>query len=179
MQDAIRVEFVPRTVPADDSTIAHRENVMQRMQNLGHIDPADGEVNATETGWSARINGTEFPVLDFSLQKLDDGKVAVSLVAIADSVQAGDPSLSTATPRVPAALPEEKPKRGRWGQPRPDPREGIPGWTPEPSPGEQVAQNAAPIQIHLDPAVDLDPTSAALRREIRRGFHGNAGGALA
>lgn len=97
MQKPIKVEFVPRTVTASAETIARRADTVQRLDNLGHVDTASGDLNTTEMQWCARINGTEVAVLDFGVQKLDDGRVAISLVAVADTVSIGAASGSTPT----------------------------------------------------------------------------------
>lgn len=90
MNNPSRVEFVTRTVTATHETIARRRDVIQRLDDLDQVDASAGEVNTTDQEWVARIGGTEMPVLDWSVQKLDDGRVAVSLVAIVDAVAAGD-----------------------------------------------------------------------------------------
>lgn len=93
MQKSLRLEFVPYTIQTSDETVARRTEVVQRLDDLGHIDGSSGEVNTTEVGWLARINGTtEFDVLDFSVQQTSDGKVAVSVAAIVDAVAIGIPA---------------------------------------------------------------------------------------
>jgi hypothetical protein len=89
----MRIEFLSRDVPASPRTVEHRAEVTQRLDDLGHIDAATGEINPTEKQWVALIGETEMPVLDWSVQKLDDGQIAVSLVAIVDGISAGDPDV--------------------------------------------------------------------------------------
>jgi hypothetical protein len=90
----MKVQFLARDVPASSGTVSRRADVVQRLDGLGHIDATAGEVNTTEKQWIARIGGTDLPVLDWSVQKLDDGMMAVSLVAVVDAVSAGDPGLA-------------------------------------------------------------------------------------
>jgi hypothetical protein len=98
MNSPVKVEFLTRTVPASDRTVAGRREVVQGLDELGHVEASVGEVNTTEREWIARIGGTDLPLLDWSVQKLDDGKVAVSLVAVVDAVTAGDPKLTQTQP---------------------------------------------------------------------------------
>lgn len=133
MHDAVRVELVPLMVDTDDRTRDARQDVVDRLGDLGQIDPAKGHIpDRMRQGWKARIAGAEFPVVTFSVEPGGDGGSAlVSLLIPADSVQVGDPSTGAAAPQVPAAV-EEKPSLQVWGAPcGPDPRESIPGWAPE------------------------------------------------
>lgn len=108
MQNSLRLEFVRCTVQASYETVARRTDTVQRLNNLGHIDGPSGEVNTTEAGWLARVNGlVEFAVLDFNLQQTDDGKVAVSLIAVADAVSIGLPPGG----KSPEAQPSEEQRR--------------------------------------------------------------------
>lgn len=91
MHNPIKVEFARRQFPASDETVARRVNTVERLDNMGHIDSDAGKVNTTETQWCARLGDTTVPVLDFSVQKLNDGRVAISLVAVVDAVSIGDP----------------------------------------------------------------------------------------
>lgn len=90
MHNQVKVEFRHRTIPATDDTIARRADAVHRLDELGHIDAAAGDLNTTETQWYAHFNTTELLVLDFSVQKLATGEVAVSLVALVDAVSIGD-----------------------------------------------------------------------------------------
>jgi hypothetical protein len=142
MHDAVRVELVPLMVPTDDQTREARQNVVDRLADLGQIDPATGEIpDRMRQGWKARINGAEFPVVTFSVEPGGEGGNAlVSLLIPADAVQVGDPSTGAAPPQVRPAV-EEKPTVQVWGSGgTPDPRESIPGWSPEKL-GAQVAHN--------------------------------------
>jgi hypothetical protein len=149
MHDAVRVELVPLMVPTDDGTRAARQNVVDRLADLGQIDPATGEIpDRMRQGWKARINGAEFPVVTFSVEPGGEGGNAlVSLLIPADAVQVGDPSTGVAPPQVRPAV-EEKPAVSTWGAKTADPRESIPGWKPESSLGAQVAENAALVHDH-------------------------------
>ncbi len=83
------VKLTPRTVPATPDTIAKRENTAQRLDTLDQIDASAGSINEHEVRWYAELGGTEVPVLDFGVQKLDDGTAAVSLVLVADELTVG------------------------------------------------------------------------------------------
>lgn len=82
--------------------------------------------------WLARINGVTVPVLAYGLEQPETGaRPMVSLVLAADSVRVGDPSIGEVIAKVRPAAPEPK-TLSTWGASgRPDPREGIPGWTSE------------------------------------------------
>jgi hypothetical protein len=97
MHNHVKVEFLPSRIPASDDTIARRTEVGQGLDNLGHIDATAGDINTTEVRWVARIGGAEMEALDFSIQKLDDGRVAVSLVAVVDAVSIGDENAAVMT----------------------------------------------------------------------------------
>ncbi len=89
MHNPITVEFISRTTPASNQAVAARADLTQHLDDLGHIDASTGEVNTRTTQWYARIGGTELALIEFSLQHLDDGKVAISLAAVVDRVQVG------------------------------------------------------------------------------------------
>jgi hypothetical protein len=135
MQDAVRVELVPLMVATDDQTRESRQNVVDRLADLGQIDPAKGVIpDRMQQGWQARIGETVFPVVTFSVEPAAEGGHAlVSLLIPADSVQVGDPSTGTTPPQARPAV-EETPTVHVWGAAgKPDPRESIPGWKPESS----------------------------------------------
>jgi hypothetical protein len=99
MPNPVKVEFLTRITPASDDTMAQRRDVVRRLDDLNHLDASTGEVNTTTREWIARIGGVDVPLLDWSVQKLDDGKVAVSLVAVVDAVAAGDELLAGGVPQ--------------------------------------------------------------------------------
>lgn len=83
-----------------------------------------------------RLSG-EVPLIDWSVTRAEDGRPVVSLVFEVSAVHVVDgPVVSQSSPQIRPAAPQA------WGSPRPDPREKIPGWSPEPSLGQQVALNA-------------------------------------
>lgn len=90
MHNLPKVEFRQRAVPASAEKIAQRTDVVRRLDDLDYVDAVSGAVNTTEMQWCARIGDTEFVVLDFGVQKLDGGEVAISLVAVADVVSIGE-----------------------------------------------------------------------------------------
>nr|WP_221374405.1 hypothetical protein [Actinoplanes polyasparticus] len=139
MHNPVRVELVRAERPADHSTVADRVSTVQRLSELGHIDPAAGEVNTTElAGWLARINGVEVPVLDYAVSPSESG-VALNLVLPVDSLSIGDPSLGQ-QPEASPATPDQ-PAPSVWGASgKPDPRQNIAGWQPEKL-GGQVADS--------------------------------------
>lgn len=149
MQDEVRVELVPLMVPADANVLAKRQDTVQRLAALGQIDPSQGVIPDTmRQGWLARVNGVEVPVDAFAIEpgEAGDRRVMVSLAVAADVVQVGDPAAAGTQHAVRPATPEatQPTIRTPWGAPgHPDPREGIPGWTPDPSLAQQVADNAA------------------------------------
>lgn len=144
MQNPVRVELVPIEVPAEPQTLQHRRDALQRMAKLGMVDnPEACEINPNMTAWVARVNGIEVLVDGYAIEQQDGPQVTVSLVISADSLAIGDPSLATEAPSVRLATPSTPNQRkAAWGDSRPDPRLGIAGWKPEPSLGEQVADNA-------------------------------------
>ncbi len=89
MQNLPEIKIRRRVVAASEQTIARRASVVERLDRMDHIDASTGELNTTETQWVAQIGDAEFVVLDFAVQKLDDGQVSISLVAIADKVSVG------------------------------------------------------------------------------------------
>jgi hypothetical protein len=131
MEQHVRVELIPRMIPVDEATQAERAETVQRLAELGQIDPSQGQIaDLMQDGWLARINGAEFPVVTYGAQPAEVGaKTLVSLLVPADSLQVGDPSTGVQEPQVRPAVPEPK-KASSWGALGLDPREGIPGWTP-------------------------------------------------
>ncbi|WP_433730985.1 hypothetical protein ACQP2Y_21525 [Actinoplanes sp. CA-051413] len=148
MSNPVRIELVPRTVDADDQTREDRTDAAERLVNLGLLDSTNnGRPGDTVTaGWTARINGVDVPAVTFSLEPVQAGlPVLVSLLIPADSVQVGDPSTGTTPPQARPAV-EEKPTVHVWGSSgKPDPRESIPGWKPEPTPTAWASGTAAPF----------------------------------
>lgn len=144
MQNQVKVGFLSRRVQASDETIARRSSAVQQLENLGHLDAEVGELNTTEVRWFACIDGTELALLDFSVQKLDDGQVAVSLVAVVGAVSIGDPG-----PATDVLGDEASDDRRRlvvagleFAERATDPRADLPNWVPEQPLGAQVARNA-------------------------------------
>lgn len=120
----IHVDLVPRTIPADDQTLAERLDIAERLGELGYLDPADGHINTGMIRWHARIGSVDIP-LDSVTVDLDNGTPTIGMIFQADTVTIGE-----AAP-APEAKPEQPPLTP-WGAPGvPDPRAGIPGWTPE------------------------------------------------
>lgn len=145
MHNPVRVELTPYLVPAD-GVYEQRADAVERLGELGQIDPSAGTVATPEPvqhGWLARVNGAELIVDSYAVEP-DGGRMLVSLVLSVDSMMVGAMSQTPEVPSVRSAVPEPKPKNQRrpWGTARRDPREGLPGWSPEPSLGEQVAGNA-------------------------------------
>lgn len=132
MQNTIRVEVVPTTVPADDEAVERAQRGLEAARISGsttEIEQAQNRYSEAQRGrtcWTARIGGAEFPVEAFGVEPADNGGMLVSMVVAADSVSIGDPSSGSAAPEVRPVAPV---RRG-WGAPGPDPRAGIPGWTP-------------------------------------------------
>lgn len=105
-----------------------------RVELVAHNDP-DGSPR-----WFAKLNGTEYPIEAYGVEPGQTGPL-LSLLFAPSSIQIGEPSPG----EKPADPASEKP-RSVWGAPgRPDPREGIDGWTPEKLSG-QVAANAEAVQ---------------------------------
>jgi hypothetical protein len=135
----MRIEFTPVTVAADEKTLAHRADVVKRLDNLGHINAADGQINTSRTvAWQASIDGSVVLVDGFAIEQ-DGERVLLSLALSPDEIsirQAATPQASVPT------LAEKRESRSTWGDgTQPDPREGIPDWRPE-TLGAQVARNA-------------------------------------
>lgn len=132
MSEQVRVELIPRMVPVDGDVYAERAETVQRMADLGQIDPSTGAIpDLMQDGWLARINGVEFPVVTYGVEPAEQGvKALVSLLVPADSLQVGGPSTAVQEPQVRPAAPPRNERASSWGAPGPDPREGIPGWTP-------------------------------------------------
>lgn len=94
-------------------------------------------VPRTPSGYLARVNDAEFPILGLAMLQSEGGMV-ISLVLAPDSVRIGERSASEPAPETSPAGPPVR----AWGDPaHSDPREGIPGWTPE-GLGPQVAVHA-------------------------------------
>lgn len=90
MQDAVQVEIVQRTVPADDQTRAWRRSVVDRMAELGQVDdPQAGSVGAPLTFWVARIGGAEVPLNAYSVDQDGDGAPLLTLLFTPDSLRIG------------------------------------------------------------------------------------------
>lgn len=153
MQDAVRVEIVPRTVEADlsDPTVVEAERDLDEARATGNVpdtsDAQDAYVRAlraaTKTVWVARFGAVDVPLETFDVQPATEGgKALVSLLISADAVQVGGPPTGAASPQVHPATLERKPAVSMWGAAKTDPRANIPGWTPE-SLSSQVAGNAA------------------------------------
>jgi hypothetical protein len=104
------------------------------------ISPGDSENPAT-----VRIDGSAFPVLGFAVEP--DPKTGAPMLSLAlapDSLSIGEPPApgASAAPGVPAVR--------HWGDgSQPDPRESIPGWTPDL--GQQVAGHAEQRALKLTP----------------------------
>jgi len=131
MNSPSRVELVRVEESADPRTVADRESTVQRLAELGHIDPAAGEVNTVSAGsWQARINGgTPIEVQDFAVSPDGEGGVVLNLVMPVDALTIGDASLGQEAPNVRPAVPAQP--ISMWGGiPQPD---GL---------GSQVAANA-------------------------------------
>lgn len=145
MQDELKVEIVPRTVTADDDTVAQRADTVHRLADLGQIDNVEaGELGATTTdGWLARVGGIEFPVVAYAVEQAEDSGAPLVSLVLAPACISVDSRPGTDPGPAAAAATLVKPTISYWGAPgTPDPREAIPGWAPEPSLGEQVAVNA-------------------------------------
>jgi hypothetical protein len=161
MEQHVRVELVPRMVPVDEVTQAERAETVQRLAELGQIDPSQGQIaDLMQDGWLARINGAEFPVSDYGVGPIEGSTQAlVSLLVPADSLQVGDPSTAVQEPQVSPATPEPK-RASSWGAPGPDPREGIPGWTP---PTDE------PVKVEFVSG-DSNRLVSSVRESIRRAY---------
>jgi hypothetical protein len=94
------------------------------------------------SGWMARIGDASFPISNVEMALLEDGEPIVMLSVPASSVVVNSDPSQAAPPALRPAAPGISPS-SYWGRPVQDPREAIPGWTPETSLGEQVAVNAA------------------------------------
>lgn len=141
MHEHIRVDLIPRMVPVDDTTHAQREQVVQRLADLGHIDPATGTIpDQVQDGWLARVGGVEFPVVTYGVEPAEEGgRALVSLLIPADALSIGDPAVEEVRPTAEPV----KPAPSSWGAPGPDPRVGIPGWEPAPPTKSLLDQIAA------------------------------------
>ncbi len=81
--------------------------------------------------YTAHIGAEVFPVDDFAVQQVD-GRMILSLVFEAGSLQVPEPSAGTTTQMLtpPPPKPDDN-RRGVWGKPGRDPREILPGWKSE------------------------------------------------
>lgn len=143
MYEQVKVEIAPRTVSADEHTRAQRAGVVEKLNNLGLVaNPAAGEVGDDVTaGFTVTVNGSAVQVDGYAIESAPQGgRALVSLLVAADAVQIGVPRHDSRESSVvvppwsqPAGKAAEKPtnRPGVWGQPAKDPRENIPGWTPE------------------------------------------------
>ncbi len=64
MTDHVRVEIMPRAVPANERTQVWRQEVAGRLAELGQIDDPDaGAVDAPTQVWEALIGGVRVPLV--------------------------------------------------------------------------------------------------------------------
>jgi hypothetical protein len=79
-----------------------------------------------EGGYRAVVDGQPLAIASYVADPGDEGKVMVSLIVAADSLQIGIP------PRQPVqAERRNQPPVTTWGDPNaPDPRSNVPGWVP-------------------------------------------------
>lgn len=108
----IHVDLTSTQVSADQETQDRRANVVQRLADLGQIDPARGEVNTKVTAWSATIGGVAFPLAGCAVELEQDGRALVTLVVAADSVSVGRSSAAVSAPAT-----KSRPHRSYWGDP--------------------------------------------------------------
>ncbi len=125
--------------------------------------------NADGPLWFASVNSQDpFPITDHALTLDADGNPVLSLALPVASAQIGEP------PSEAQAIKEQAAKT--WGAPAPDPREGIPGWTPPLA--QQVVRNAE-MTVGFR---DSNPSAAMLagiRDVIRLRHRDNIGEAFA
>jgi hypothetical protein len=164
MQNPVRLEIARCVVPADEDAVAAAVQSLgdaQTSGNLVDIEHAEAQHQAAlgkASGLTARVNGAEFPIFGYEIAPTEDGRVLATLVMEVASLSIGDSSQTAAAPEVRQA--PEKTKKGVWGQPGPDPREGMPGWQPE-----------AKVEVHFDPpptAVAAPYLRTALQQAINR-----------
>lgn len=120
----VAVEITERRVPAPPEVQQQRADVAHRLDQLGQINEAEGTV-ATDVsaGYELRINGVPVlaPVVGYEVVAGEHGPMVMVTIP-ADSLSIGT--------KPPASTPDHKAARV-WGVGQPDPREDIPGWTPE------------------------------------------------
>ncbi len=179
-----KVEFHYRREPASPETIARRTRIAESLGELGHIDPAAGDIDPTEIRWYAHIGDTEIPVLEFAVQPLDDGQVALSISAIVDAVSIGNTKLgSSDTEEGGGRLPDTDRRQmvidrltfahNATNMPavRPAvPRNDVP--LRDVTLSQQVAQNAERVHITWAPGFSGDGWLRAIRNCIRRDDNG-------
>lgn len=164
MQNSVRLEIARCVVPTDEDAVAAAVQSLgdaQTSGNLVDIEHAEAQRQAAlgkASGLTARVNGAEFPVFGYEIASAEDGRVLATLVVEVASLSIGDPSQGITAPVVRSAAPE-KPTKGTWGQSGPDPREGIPGWSPE-----------GKVEIHYDtpPPGNAPAMRQALQQAISR-----------
>jgi hypothetical protein len=166
MESHLRVAIVPRNVPVSSREATQAAvDLGQALQDLSAataggsaIDIARAEdayraaegthkSDTRQDGYLARINGGEFPLIDFAVQyDAESGAPMLSLILAPDSLSIGEAATGPTPPSAPAAF-----KVSTWGG----------GFQPD-SVGGQVASNAQRIALH---------TSAPMVR-----LHRNLGG---
>ena len=79
-----------------------------------------------DSGYRAKVDGINLDIAGYIADPGEDGKVMVSLIVAADSLQIG----------IPPRQPVQADRRNQapvttWGDPSvPDPRSNVPGWSP-------------------------------------------------
>lgn len=106
--------------------VDRRQQYVANLAGLGHV-PTDAqpepEVSQPSGLYDVRVNGTLLPVVAVAYEVVNtDAGPAVTITLPASSVSVGI--------RPAPTTPEGRAAR-TWSGNRPDPREGIPGWTPE------------------------------------------------
>lgn len=124
---SVIVEITEQRVPPE-GVARRRESAVANLDGLGMIDasqgePAEVDPRGTLIGYAIKVNGIALPVAvsAYEVVATEQGP-AVMLTLPASSVTIGSGKTVPATPEGRAAT---------WGDQRPDPREGIPGWKPE------------------------------------------------
>lgn len=124
-----RIELRERRVPADE-VARRRERAVEHLDGLGMIDASEGQMapghpDGQLVGYDLTVNGVALPVLvsAYEVVATETGP-AVTVTIPANEVQVG------------VGVPVDEDRKGyvvqTWqGTQRPDPRAGIPGWTPE------------------------------------------------
>jgi hypothetical protein len=78
----------------------------------------------------ATVNGTPIPIASYVAEPDDNGRVMVSLIVAADTLQIG---VQPARRDMEQTRQLNKPPASTWGdRTKPDPRAHIPGWQPPP-----------------------------------------------